>query len=118
MEAAMRAIAEPRRREILRLVWDAELPAGQIAKHFDHEVTRPAISQHLRVLRDAGLVEERREGTRRLYRAQQERVEELRKLIDSFWERGLSSLKEAAEREQRARARRRRPSTGRRKGAR
>ncbi len=70
MEAALRAIAEPRRREILRLVWSAELPAGEIARRFD--VTRPAISQHLSVLKEAGLVTERRDGTRRLYRARPE----------------------------------------------
>jgi DNA-binding transcriptional ArsR family regulator len=57
MEAALRAIAEPRRREILRLVWDAERSAGEIAGHFD--VSRPAISQHLRVLKEAELVSDR-----------------------------------------------------------
>ena len=62
----MRAIAEPNRRAILRLVWDAEMSAGDIASHFD--VSRPAISQHLRVLHQAGLIGERRAGTRRLYR--------------------------------------------------
>ena len=65
MQHAIDAIAEPRRREILRLVRDAELPAGAIAAHFA-DVTRPAVSQHLRTLREAGLVAERREGTRRL----------------------------------------------------
>ena len=68
MEAALRAIAEPHRRQILRLVWDSELSAGEIATHF--EVSRPAVSQHLAVLRDVGLVSERRSGTRRLYRAE------------------------------------------------
>ena len=66
IDASLKAIAEPRRREILRLVRDDELTAGAIAAHFD--VTRPAISQHLSVLRDAGLVVERRDGTRRWYR--------------------------------------------------
>ena len=99
MEAALRAIAEPRRREILRLVWDAELPAGAIAAHF--EVTRPAISQHLRVLRDAGLVAERREGTRRLYRTRPERLAELRELLDGFWGGRLELLRGAAEAEER-----------------
>ena len=103
MEAAIRAIAEPRRREILRLVWDAELPAGEIASHFRGEVTRPAISQHLRVLKEAGLVDEGREGTRRLYRVRHAAVEDLRAFLDGFWERGLRSLKDAAEDEERTR---------------
>ena len=67
VEAALKAIAAPNRRRMLRLVWDAELTAGEIASHF--ELTRPAVSQHLGVLKEAGLVSERREGTRRLYRA-------------------------------------------------
>ena len=68
MQELLEAIAEPRRREILRLVRSDELPAGAIAAHFA-DVTRPAISQHLRVLREAGLLAERRDGTRRLYSA-------------------------------------------------
>jgi DNA-binding transcriptional ArsR family regulator len=103
MEAAIRAIAEPRRREILRLVWDSELAAGEIASHF--EVTRPAISQHLRVLREAGLVAERRVGTRRLYRARPETLAELRRFLEGFWDEGLDRLKRAVETEQRARPR-------------
>ena len=79
MDAALRAIAEPRRREILRLVRQTEMPAGTIASHF--EVTRPAISQHLRVLLDAGLLTERRQGTRRLYRARPEGLTELREYV-------------------------------------
>ena len=102
MEGAIRAIAEPRRRQILRLVWDAERPAGDIAAHF--EVSRPAISQHLRVLREAGLVSERREGTMRLYRARPEGVAELRAYLDRFWEEGLATLKREAEREERKRS--------------
>ena len=76
MDAALKAIAEPRRREILRLVWDAERAAGDIAAHFD--VTRPAISQHLTVLKEAQLVTERRDGTRRLYLARRDTVADLR----------------------------------------
>jgi DNA-binding transcriptional ArsR family regulator len=98
MEAAIRAIAAPRRREILRLVWDAELPAGEIARHFD--VSRPAISQHLRVLKESGLVEERREGTRRLYRARPETLAEVRDFLEAFWEQGLDRLRVAAESEE------------------
>ena len=67
MEAALKAIAEPRRRQILTLVRDEELSAGEIAAQFD--VSRPAVSQHLAVLKEAGLVDERRNGTRRMYRA-------------------------------------------------
>ena len=95
MDGALRAIAEPRRREILRLVWHDELPAGQIAAHFD--VTRAAISQHLRVLKEADLVTERRDGTRRLYRARPERISEVREWLDACWERGLEALKGAVE---------------------
>ncbi len=102
MEAAVRAIADPRRREILRLVWDTELPAGAIAARFS-EITRPAISQHLRVLREAGLVSERRAGTRRLYRARPEKLAELRAYLDDFWGERFGALKRAAEREGRRR---------------
>jgi DNA-binding transcriptional ArsR family regulator len=98
MEAAVRAIAEPRRRAILRLVRDRELTAGQIAAHFD--VTRPAVSQHLTVLRQAGLLAERREGARRLYRTRPEGLEEVRAFLDEFWAQGLERLKLAAELDQ------------------
>ena len=101
MNDALQAIAEPRRREILRLVRDRELSVGEIAKHF--EVTRPAISQHLRVLKDAGLVSDRPQGTRRMYRALPEGLAEVRAYLEGFWDRGLESLKEAAEAEQRSR---------------
>jgi DNA-binding transcriptional ArsR family regulator len=99
MQTVIQAISEPRRREILRMVRDRELAAGEIAAGFD--VTRPAISQHLTVLKKAGLVSERREGTRRLYRARPEGLAELRSFLDGFWEEGLERLKLAAEREQR-----------------
>jgi DNA-binding transcriptional ArsR family regulator len=99
----MRALAEPRRRDILRLVRDDELSAGSIASHF--EVSRPAISQHLRVLKDAGLLDERRDGTRRMYRARPEGLTEIRRYLDEMWGEGLARLKSAAERDQRARRR-------------
>jgi DNA-binding transcriptional ArsR family regulator len=99
MQTVVHAISEPRRREILRLVRDRELAAGEIAARFD--VTRPAISQHLTVLKNAGLVSERREGTRRLYQARPEGLAELRSFLDGFWEDGLERLKLAAEQEQR-----------------
>jgi DNA-binding transcriptional ArsR family regulator len=95
VEAALKAIAEPRRREILRLVWSAERSAGEIASHFD--VTRPAISQHLTVLKRAGLVAVRRDGTRRLYRARPEALAEVRGFLDSFWTESLEQLKRSAE---------------------
>jgi DNA-binding transcriptional ArsR family regulator len=98
VDAALKAIAEPRRRAILRLVWDRELAAGEIASHFD--VTRPAVSQHLRVLKDADLVDERRDGTRRFYVARRETVGELRKFLDDYWSGTLSRLRDAAEDEE------------------
>src|SRR6185436_15060954 len=82
VEAAIRAIAERHRREIVRLVRDTELTAGQIAAHF--EVSRPAVSQHLRILKDTGLVTERRQGTRRYYRARMEGLAELRAFLEVF----------------------------------
>ena len=99
MEAALKAIAEPRRRAILRLVSDTELSAGNIAERFD--VTRPAVSQHLSVLKEAGLVTERRNGTRRLYRARPEGLVEVRAFLDEFWSDRLETLKREAEREER-----------------
>jgi DNA-binding transcriptional ArsR family regulator len=99
MQTVVHAISEPRRREILRLVRDRERSAGEIAARFD--VTRPTISQHLTVLKDAGLVSERREGTRRLYRARPEGLVELRSFLDGFWEDSLERLKLAAEQEER-----------------
>ena len=99
MDAALHAIAEPRRREILRLIRDEPLTAGAIAAHFD--VSRPAISQHLTVLRAAGLIVERRDGTRRWYRARPEGTRELRRWLETFWDDGLTRLAAAAEQEER-----------------
>ena len=99
MEAALKAIAGPRRRQILALVRDGELAAGEIAAHFD--VTRPAVSQHLNVLTEAGLVSERRNGTKRLYRARPEGLAELREFLEEFWDERLVALKREAEREER-----------------
>jgi DNA-binding transcriptional ArsR family regulator len=99
MEAALKAIAAPRRREILTLVRDRELSAGEIAAHFD--VTRPAVSQHLTVLKEAGLVSERRNGTRRLYQARPEGLDELKTFLEAFWDVRLEALKREAEREER-----------------
>ena len=99
MQDVVQAISEPRRREILALVQTRELSAGEIAARFD--VTRPAISQHLTVLKNAGLVSERRAGTKRLYRARPEALAELRSFLDGFWDGRLDRLKRAAEQEQR-----------------
>jgi DNA-binding transcriptional ArsR family regulator len=82
-DAALKAIAEPRRRAILRLVAHDELAAGEIAAAFD--VTRTAVSQHVAVLRAAGLLTERRDGTRRLYRARAEGLDGLRQFLDEMW---------------------------------
>ena len=95
MEETLRAIAEPRRRQILALVRSDELSAGEIAAEFD--VTWPAISQHLNVLKGAGLVSERRAGTRRLYRARPEGLEELLTFLEGFWDERLATLKREAE---------------------
>lgn len=100
VQAVLDAVAEPRRREILQLVRDDELPAGAIAAHFA-DVSRPAVSQHLRVLRAAGLLTERRQGTRRLYRTRPEGLGELRAFLEEFWIDRLDVLKVEAEREQR-----------------
>jgi DNA-binding transcriptional ArsR family regulator len=99
MQSTIQALAEPRRREILELIRDQELSAGDIASGFD--VTRPAISQHLGVLKEAGLVSERREGTRRFYRARPEGLKELKEFLEGFWTFGLSQLKREAEAEER-----------------
>jgi len=99
MDEALRAIAEPRRRAILRLVWQDERTVGDIASHFD--VTRPAISQHLRVLADAGLVTLRRDGRRSIYRAKRGAMQDLRAYLGAFWDAELAGLKAAAERAER-----------------
>jgi DNA-binding transcriptional ArsR family regulator len=98
MDAAARALAEPTRREILGLVRDTEQTVTAIAENFS--VSRPAISQHLRVLQDAELVTARSEGTRRVYRAPPEGMGELRAWMDEFWSDSLRTLKVEVEREQ------------------
>ena len=99
MELALRAIAEPRRREILHLVKEGELSSGEIASQFD--VTPPAISQHLKVLVEAGLISWRKQGTRRLYRTRPEGLEEIRAYLEDFWDESLRRLKGVAEAEER-----------------
>jgi DNA-binding transcriptional ArsR family regulator len=92
---ALRALAEPRRRVILRLVARDELSAGEIASAF--EVSRTAVSQHLTVLKNAGLLTERREGTRRLYRARPEGLAGLREFLDDMWAGALDTAKQLVE---------------------
>ena len=99
MEAALKAIAEPNRRRILTLVRSKELTAGEIASHF--EVSRPAVSQHLTVLKEAGLVHERRNGTRRLYSVRPEGFNEVKSFLEGFWDEKLEALKRKAEQEER-----------------
>ena len=97
MDAVLRALADPHRREIIRLVRSRELSAGDIASHFD--VSRPAVSQHITVLRHAGLLTERRAGNRRLYRSRPEAVSEVRAYMEEFWTDHLARLRTAAEKE-------------------
>ena len=96
-DAVLRALAEPRRRRILTLVRDAELPAGEIAEQFD--ITPQAVSQHLKTLKDAGILAERREGTRRLYSIRPEAIESVRSFLEDVWPSSLGRLKDAVERE-------------------
>jgi DNA-binding transcriptional ArsR family regulator len=98
---AMQVVSEPRRREILRLVWDRELSAGEIAGRF--EVTFGAVSQHLGVLRDAGFITARRDGNRRLYRADRARLGPLAKALEAMWSETLDRLADAVEAEVRGR---------------
>jgi DNA-binding transcriptional ArsR family regulator len=99
IEKVIQAITEPRRREILSLVRDGEMTSSSIASHFD--ISAPAISQHLKVLEESGLVIVRREGTKRYYRIRREGFSELKQYIDRFWDDSLLRLKEAAEEEER-----------------
>jgi len=98
VELQLRAIAQPTRREILGLITQAELTSGEIAAQFD--LTQPAISQHLKVLTEAGLALVRKEGTRRLYRIRLEGLVDLREFIEQMWEEALNRLKQAAEAQQ------------------
>ena len=101
----MEAIASPRRRQILRLVWDAERSAGEIAAASD--VSWPAVSQNLRVLKDAGLIRERRAGTHRYYRTDRRALGPLEAVLRQMWTRDLGRLGELAEQEARSAKQRR-----------
>ena len=95
MQAMLEAVSSPRRREILRLVWDQELSAGEIAARFD--VSWPAISQNLGVLRRAGLITERKEATRRYYRADREAAGPLASVLEQMWSHDLANLQRVIE---------------------
>jgi len=97
----MDALGDRTRRRILELLRNGPLAVGEIADELP--VSRPAVSQHLRVLREAGLVTERRNGTRRIYRVDPGGVGELRDYFDAFWNEALAAFKEAAEDERRNR---------------
>lgn len=99
MQQVLDAISSPRRREILRLVWDGELSAGEIASRF--EVSWPAVSQNLKVLRTAGLVRERREGTKRFYQADRDALGPVGAVLRQMWEQDLDALEQTIERDQR-----------------
>lgn len=90
-EAALRALADPRRRQMLGLVWDREQSPSDLAKSC--QLSRPATSQHLKVLREAGLVSVRLEGNRRFYRVRAGRLAELRAMLDDFWGSRLAGLR-------------------------
>ena len=97
LSGLFRALADPQRIAILLLVRERELPAGEIAKHF--HTTRQAVSQHLRQMTDAGLLDLRREGTKRIYRVRGEGFGRLRSFLDRFWDDRLSALKSSVERD-------------------
>jgi DNA-binding transcriptional ArsR family regulator len=99
IEKVIHAIAEPRRREILNLVRDKELTSSAIASNF--KISAPAISQHLKVLEESGVVVVRRAGTKRYYSIRREGFSEIKQYIDRFWDDSLLLLKEAAEEEER-----------------
>ena len=96
---ALQVVAEPRRREILRVVWDRELSAGEIAGRFD--VSFPAVSQHLGVLRAAGFVSVRRAGKQRYYRADRKALGPLRHALEKMWSDSLDRLVTLIEEEKR-----------------
>jgi DNA-binding transcriptional ArsR family regulator len=100
-DAVLRALAEPQRMRILRAVGAGELAAGQVAAHFD--ITAQAVSQHLRVLKEAGVLRERRDGTRRLYSIRPEAIDSVRAFLEELWPASLARLKDTVESDQRSR---------------
>lgn len=95
LESVLRALAVPQRVAILKLIHNVELPAGEIADNF--RTSRQAVSQHLQILAKLGLLDERRDGAKRLYTVRKEAFAELRAFLDIFWDNNLSSLKRQVE---------------------
>jgi DNA-binding transcriptional ArsR family regulator len=108
IDAVAHALADGTRRGLLRLVRDDERPAGDLAAAFP-QMSRPAVSQHLRVLHEAGLVSIRPDGNRRLYKARREGLTEVWQFIDEMWTDRLAKLKRAAERAERRKPEDKRP---------
>ena len=92
---ALAALGSPVRRDILLRLRSAPLSVGALAEHFP--VSRPAISRHLRVLEDAGLVEQRERGSRHVYAIRVQGFRAVQTFLDSFWDAALSRLEELAE---------------------
>lgn len=99
-DAVLRALADPHRRRILQLVRSGELPAGEIASHFD--ATQQAVSHHLQVLAKAGLLTERREGVRRLYALDPHGLDPVREVLNDLWPAALQRLKQVVEQDRRS----------------
>ena len=99
MDEQLRALADPTRREILHLVAEREISASEVARTFD--LTRPAVSQHLRILREAGLLSVREEGTRRYYATDRASLRAMFERLDEYWSVGLVRLQRSAERSRR-----------------
>lgn len=97
-EGSIEALADPTRRAIFERIKVRALPVGEIAS--DLPVSRPAVSQHLRILKDAGLVTERRRGTRRMYRADPAGLASLHGYIEDFWKQALESYRQHLEGEE------------------
>jgi DNA-binding transcriptional ArsR family regulator len=95
---ALDALADGTRRTVFEQLRDGPLSVGDVAARLP--VSRPAVSQHLRVLKEAGLVSDERAGTRRLYRVEPDAIAELRDYLDEFWDRALAAFKEAVEKEE------------------
>jgi len=101
LDLVARALGDATRRGLLTLVRDEEMAAGDLAERFP-EISRPAVSQHLRVLSDAGLMSTRRDGNRRLYRARPEGLADVWRFVDDMWSDKLERLKRVAEQSERA----------------
>lgn len=99
MQEQLDAMVDPRRRQILQLLKTREMPAGEIAAQFS-DISRPAVSQHLRVLRDSKLVRDRRVGTSRLYRTDPAGMDDVRRYFSEFWDDRIERLKSEAENEE------------------